>query len=411
MLGEDFREAADEYLRAALHKGVPSLFSNIKALYWDGEKRKTVEELVEGYASAKQTNGTNGTQTNGDHHDKFQESALYFLAQHYNYKLNRNLTKATQYIDQLIEMSPKTYDYVMTKARILKHDGKIAEAAKVMNQARELDLKDRYINTKCAKYQLRNDENDKALKTMSLFTRNETVGGTLGDLTEMQCMWYLTEDGEAYARQGKLGLALKRFHTIFNIFEIWQEDQFDFHSFSLRKSQIRAYMDMMKWEDHLREHPFFIRAAIDAVRVYLQVYDKPDLAQDGLPADFASLDDAEKKKALRKAKKEEERLEREDGEKREADRKAAAKKANAESDPKPVDMDARGVKLLETKEPLEAAMKFISPLLEFADHNMEAQHVGFEVYMRRSKYCILILGSVGRCACTNTALQTSTIWH
>lgn len=340
---------------------------------------------MESYVSTKQVNGTDGIQTNGDHADRFQESALSFLAQHYNYKLSRNLQKAMQYVDQLIEMSPKTYDYHMTKARVLKHYGNPAEAAKVMNYARELDLKDRYINTKCAKYQLRSDENDKALGTMSKFTRNETVGGTLGDLTEMQCLWYLSEDGEAYARQGKFGLALKRFHTIFNIFEVWQEDQFDFHSFSLRKSQIRAYMDMMRWEDQLREHPFFTRGAIDAIKVYIKLCDKPDLAQDGLPADFANLDENERKKALKKAKKEQERLEREDAEKREADKRAAAKKANAESEPKPVDADPRGAKLLETKEPLEIAMKFLQPLLEFGDHNAEAQHVGFEVYIRRSE--------------------------
>lgn len=370
-----------------LKKAIPSTFSNVKALYWDESKKSVIQDLVEGYVSPQQTNGNSEAHANGDTPDTFRQSALYFLAQHYNYKLSRNLQKAMQYTEQLIEMTPKTYDYHMTKARILKHDGNPAEAAKVMNQARELDLKDRYINTKCAKYQLRNDENELALKTMSKFTRNETIGGTLGDLTEMQSLWYLTEDGEAYWRQGKLGLALKRFHAVYDAFELWQEDQFDFHSFSLRKGQIRAYMDMMRWEDQLREHPFYTRAAIDAVKVYLSLYDKPELAQDGLPAGYAALDDAERKKAMKKAKKEEERLQREDEERREADRKAAAKKANASGDDgvKKVDQDPRGVKLVETKEPLEVAMKFLQPLIEFGERTAQVQHVGFEVYLRRGE--------------------------
>src|SRR5699024_12370493 len=54
-----------------------------------------------------------------------------------------------------------------------------------------------------------------------------------------------------YLRQRKLGLALKRLHAVYHIFDVWQEDQFDFHGFSLRKGMIRAYVDMIRWEDRL----------------------------------------------------------------------------------------------------------------------------------------------------------------
>lgn len=40
-----------------------------------------------------------------------------------------------------------------------------------MNEARELDLQDRFINSKCAKYLLRADRVEEAEKTISLFTR------------------------------------------------------------------------------------------------------------------------------------------------------------------------------------------------------------------------------------------------
>jgi len=370
-----------------LQKGVPSTFNNVKSLYEDKAKRKMIEALVEGYASEKQVNGHADQTTNGDHSNRFEESVLYFLAQHYNYKHSRNLKKAVQLIDRLIEMKPKIYDYHMTKARILKHYGNIIEASEVMNHARELDTKDRYINTKCAKYQLRNEESDIALKTMSKFTRNETVGGPLGDLLEMQSITYLTEDGEAYARQGKYGRALKRFRAIFDIFETWQEDQFDFHSFSLRKGQIRAYIDMVRWEDRLREHPFYARAAIDAVNVYILLHDQPQLAQDGYMDGMEDMTEEDRRKALKKAKKEREHEDMKIAEEIEANKKVAAKKANAsaEGEMKKVDTDPRGTKLLETKDPLGEAMKFLNPLMEFGAKNLEAQHVGFEVYMRRSK--------------------------
>lgn len=380
--GDAFRTAADQYLRRMLNKGVPSTFPNIKALYTDAEKKATIEQLVLGYASGKEMNGSAEGKVNGDTSDRFEQSVLYFLAQHYNYNLSRDLEKANEYIDKLIEKNPKSVDYNQIKARIWKNYGDTQKASDTINHARELDLKDRYINTKCAKYQLRNNENDKALDTMSKFTRNETVGGPLGDLHDMQCMWYLLEDGEAYLRRGLLGLALKRFTAIADIFETWQEDQFDFHSFSLRKGQIRAYVDMIKWEDHLRNHPFFTRAALSAVEIYLRLFDSPELSKGGNP-ELDKLGPSERKKALKKLQKEQEKAK-----KAEADRKAAAAaKATAKGDDgetKKEDTDPKGEKLLQTQEPLEAALRFLTPLLELSPRNVEAQNLGFHLYLRRS---------------------------
>ena len=219
---------------------------------------------------------------------------------------------------------------------------------------------------------------------MSKFTRNEAVGGPLGDLHDMQCIWYIMEDGESYLRQGKLGLALKRFHSINDIFEIWQEDQFDFHSFSLRKGQIRAYVDMIRWEDYLREHPFFTRAAINAARTYVLLHDKPRFARpslaNGVNGDLDKLDKAERKKAQKKARKDQEKKEQE-----EAERKDAKKTVGADGEIKKEDKDPTGSKLLQTTDPLGDAMKFVTPLLEYSPRNLEAQLASFEVFIRRSK--------------------------
>lgn len=341
-----------------LSKGVPSTFNNVKALYQDPSKKKTIEDLVLSYESEEPK------ETNGESADRFTSAVLYFLAQHYNYHLSRDLAKALNYIDRAIETDPKFVDYTMTKARIWKHYGNTQKAAEIMNEARELDEKDRYINTKCAKYQLRNNENEKAIDTMSKFTRNEAVGGALGDLHDMQCMWYLIEDGEAYFRQGELGLALKRFQAIYDIFGVWEEDQFDFHTFSLRKGQIRAYVDMVRWEDGLRAHPFYTRAALSAIKIYTLLNDKPELKK------------PQTNGAAKKAKKS----------KKEEDKKAGTKPAlDADGQPKKEDTDPQGVKLRETETPLDDAMKYLSPLLQSSPKSIEAQNVGFEVFFRRSK--------------------------
>jgi tetratricopeptide (TPR) repeat protein len=390
LTGSQFREAADKYLRRFLTKGVPSTFTNVKGLYEDESKRKVIFELVQGYLeSAKKS--SSDEKTNGDKPDRTRESSLYFLAQHYNYYITRDLPKALQYIDQVLESEPKNVVYLQTKARIYKHFGNVTKAAETMGVAREADDSDRYLNTKFAKYQLRNHENEAAITTMSRFTRNEAVGGALGDLHDMQCMWYLAEDGESYLRQGKLGLALKRFKSIYEIFDVWYEDQFDFHFFSLRKGAVRAYIDLLRWEDRLREHPFFTRAALKAVKIYTAIFDNPNLAgpQVNGDIDLDKLDPVERKKALKKAKKDQEKREKVEAERRESERRALLKtktqKKDADAETKPADDDPNGNKLLETKTPLEDAMPYISLLLEFSPKLIVSQFAGFDVYVRKSK--------------------------
>ncbi|KAF2733158.1 TPR-like protein [Polyplosphaeria fusca] len=386
LTGDAFKTAADTYLRRMLGKGVPSTFPNIKALYANPAKKAAIEALALEYASEKSMNGSSHAKVNHETSDRFEDAVLYFLAQHYDYHLSRDPEKAMEYINRLLEKNPKSVDYNQIKARIYKHYGNVKKAAETINHARELDLKDRYINTKCAKYQLRNNENDIALDTMSKFTRNETAGGPLGDLHDMQCMWYLTEDGAAYLRKGDLGLALKRFTAVSDIFDIWYDDQFDFHSFSLRKGQIRAYIDMVRWEDHLRDHPFFTRAAISAVKIYLMLADDPELADPSKADASDKQNSVERKKAQKKAKKEQEKVEAEK-------KTAAAKKANAtgaDGETKKEDPDPNGLQLVQTKEPLEASLKFLTPLLDFSPQNLEAQHLGFEVHFRRKKYLLAL---------------------
>jgi tetratricopeptide (TPR) repeat protein len=363
-----------------LDKGVPSTFANLKHLYSNDTKKAILPALVEQYIGSDKSEENEEPKRNGDT-SKGASSAYYFLAQHYNYYLSRDLDRALEYIDKAIELEPQSVDFHMTKARIWKHYGNSQVASEIMEQARALDPRDRHINTKAAKYKLRNNETDAAINTMGLFTRAETVGGPLADLHDMQCIWYLTEDGESYARQGKLGLSLKRFTAIFNIFEVWQEDQFDFHSFSLRKGQIRAYMDMMRWEDRIREHPFYSRAALSAIDVYIRIHDKP--LSNGINGTHESEDDAaERKRAAKKARKEAQKAERE----------AAAKKSepnkptrDGEGDLKKKDDDPDGAKLAATTEPMVDALKFLTPLLQFSPNSIDAQLAGFEVYIRRCR--------------------------
>lgn len=43
----------------------------------------------------------------------------------------------------------------------------------------------------------------------------------------------------------------------------------------MRKMTLRSYVDLLKLEDVLRQHPFYFKTARTAIQIYLTLYDKP----------------------------------------------------------------------------------------------------------------------------------------
>uniref|UniRef100_K3WMA8 Uncharacterized protein n=1 Tax=Globisporangium ultimum (strain ATCC 200006 / CBS 805.95 / DAOM BR144) TaxID=431595 RepID=K3WMA8_GLOUD len=232
--GATFKKHADALLKQQLTKGVPSLASDLKTMYASKEKAKIIEELVLSYLKtleAKKPLLEDG---------KSSPSTVllwtnYFAAQHYD-RLGQH-DKALEYIEKCIAQSPKELDFYMRKARILKHTGDLNKAADVMVQGRLLDLADRYINNKATEYLLHADRVEEADATIALFTRHE--GDPQQNLYDMQCMWYEIECGQSQLRQKKYGLALKRFFAVEKHINDFVDDQFDFHTYCIRKMTLR----------------------------------------------------------------------------------------------------------------------------------------------------------------------------
>ena len=116
-----------------------------------------------------------------------------------------------------------------------------------------MDLADRYINTKATKYHLRANRAGCAADTVALFVKQNTLSGynaeqlndgeslatqrkdatriaTHEKLHNMQCSWYELEAGEACERKGNLGQAMKFYSGVIGHFDVYKEDQFDFHT-------------------------------------------------------------------------------------------------------------------------------------------------------------------------------------
>nr|CAD7258042.1 unnamed protein product [Timema shepardi] len=160
-----------------------------------------------------------------------------------------------------------------TSVCLLQHAGDVYEAYKWLDEAQGLDTADRYINSKCAKYMLRANLIKEAEETCSKFTREGV--SAMDNLNEMQCMWFQTECALAFQRLEKWGDSLKKCHEVDRHFSEIIEDQFDFHTYCMRKMTLRSYVGLLRLEDILRAHPFYFRAARCAIEVYLHLHDKP----------------------------------------------------------------------------------------------------------------------------------------
>jgi len=373
--GEEFNNEIKDYLKTYFIKCVPSLFTSIKDIYADAEKAKSIEKCALEYLDQLEKNN----KFDGDEEKQSPTTYLWvliFLSKVFDRK--GNYTKALEYINKAIEHTPTLVESYMFKARIYKHAGDLETAKNIMNDARELDLQDRFVNSKCVKYMLRNGNIEEAEKTAGLFTKADSPT-PLADLTEMQCIWYEYEKAMAYAKKGNNGLALKLLHQINTHFKDIYDDQFDFHVYCLRKSSFRAYIDLLTYEDKIKSHPYYFKAAVALIKLYLKLNSQPRKTKEELENEkFANLSPSERKKAIRKA------------------RKAQLKNAQVQAEQnqkkddtnKKVDDDPDGEKLLNAKDYVEECMPFIKSLLEFAPTRIETHILATQVYTLKKKYLL-----------------------
>lgn len=320
----------------------------------------------------------------------------YFLAQHFDFVGQPRL--ALEFINAAIDSTPTLIELFLIKAKIYKHAGNIKEAARWMDEAQALDTADRFINSKCAKYMLKAGLIKEAEEMCSKFTREGT--SAVDNLNEMQCMWFQTECALAYKAMNKYGEALKKCHEIERHFVEITDDQFDFHTYCMRKMTLRSYVDLLKLEDVLRQHPFYYKAARTAIQIYLTLHDKP-LTDDNKEsqADTENLTDKELKKLRNKQRRAQKKAQLEE-EKKNAEKEKQLKnqKKKKEDDDEEIGGPREELipdKLAKPENPLDEAVKFLIPLKNLVRKKVETHLLAFEIYFRKEKY-LLMLQSIKR---------------
>ena len=93
-------------------------------------------------------------------------------------------------------------------------------------EARMLDLQDRYLNAHSSKYLIKAGRIEDAIARMALFSKDQDTHKL--NVHEMQTMWYENHAGYAFLAKNKYREALKQFSYIPLHFQQMLEDCNDF---------------------------------------------------------------------------------------------------------------------------------------------------------------------------------------
>uniref|UniRef100_A0A3B3WPT3 N-alpha-acetyltransferase 15, NatA auxiliary subunit n=2 Tax=Poecilia mexicana TaxID=48701 RepID=A0A3B3WPT3_9TELE len=178
----------------------------------------------------------------------------------------------------------------------------------------------------------------------------------------------------------------------------------------MRKMTLRSYVDLLKLEDVLRQHPFYYKAARTAIQIYLDLHDRP-LTDDNKEsqADAENLTDKELKKLRNKQRRAQKKAQLEE-EKKNAEKEKQLKnqKKKKEDDDEEIGGPKEELipdKLAKPENPLEEAVKFLIPLKNLVRNKIETHLLAFEIYFRKEKY-LLMLQSIKRAV----AIEPSDPW-
>ena len=383
-VGEAFDAALAAFAGPYLAKGIPSLFQTVRpTLGAPGSAR---------FRDLKPVLDARCATWAAELPDVQRVWALFFQAQLAVF--SGDVEQALLLIDTAIAKDEEgTVELRLCKAEALAAAGDYQGAAEVSDGARRLDLSDRYLNCVTVERFLAAGEIERAETVSGLFT-NE--GSGLNNLYQMQALWFELPIARAHAHRGAFATALKKLNKIFSHFAEFVEDQYDFHTYSIRKFMLSAYLDMLGTADGLYRDPRFLVAADAALGILFRAADNPDLRRTPEQieaAHLAGLAKAERKAYLREKERQEEeaRAAKKAKELRDKDKAASATWANTQ---KP-DADPDGQRWLAQHDPLVEAEKLVSLLKVFHPAAPATFRATFELQLRLRKPLLAVQALTG----------------
>jgi len=169
------------------------------------------------------------------------------------------------------------------------------------------------------------------------------------------------------------------------------EDQYDFHSYCLRKMTLCAYVKILRFEDEIKGHRYYLCAAKLAATVYLEMIEQPDKFTEKEFDGTENLSQAELRKLRRKANKAK-AVKEKNKQNGEIVKHLSKRRIDGELDvidPEPLDPQ----KLLKPLDPIDEALKFIRPVINLPCKDIDVFFLAFKIYFYKNKilsmlYCL-----------------------
>jgi NMDA receptor-regulated protein 1 len=156
---------------------------------------------------------------------------------------------------------------------------------------------------------------------------------------------------------------------------------------------LRAYSDVLKFEDNLWGEEYYFEAARATIRIYLHLHDNPQTTEEDDEPDYSKMTAAERKKAKAIARKKRVQAEKKEAQKQKSESQAADNGGikDGKSSPQkksgkvsPIDEDPEGKELLK-KDPLEEAEKYSIILSKHCPQREETWACQYDIGTRRKK--------------------------
>eukprot|EP01091_Cochliopodium_minus_P011745 TRINITY_DN3418_c0_g1_i1.p1 TRINITY_DN3418_c0_g1~~TRINITY_DN3418_c0_g1_i1.p1 ORF type:complete len:828 (+),score=282.26 TRINITY_DN3418_c0_g1_i1:29-2512(+) len=268
--GDSFKTLFSEFIQPNLVKGVPSLFNSVKSLYKDQEKVQIITQII---TEILESITKNNTFPNDE--EKLPITTILWVwiycARHYD--MVKDYKKAFELIDKAIEHTPTLEDLYFIKAKFAKHVGDFQTAYRLVDKAKNIDIGDRFMNTKATVYAFRSGNFEAAEKTASHFAKEQ---GQI-NLSSMQAHWFFKEAGLCCFHKKDYTKALEMFKIATKHYTDYRNDEFDMHTFNYRICSLTSEVDMVKSTDSYFKHPDYFISATKIVEIYLLLLDQPKI--------------------------------------------------------------------------------------------------------------------------------------
>eukprot|EP00672_Neobodo_designis_P017093 CAMPEP_0174846290 /NCGR_PEP_ID=MMETSP1114-20130205/12223_1 /TAXON_ID=312471 /ORGANISM="Neobodo designis, Strain CCAP 1951/1" /LENGTH=739 /DNA_ID=CAMNT_0016080553 /DNA_START=26 /DNA_END=2245 /DNA_ORIENTATION=+ len=374
-----------DYCRPFVAKMVPSLTSVLKSLYASAERTAAIETVF--LAWEKDLVAGNGAEfadaapqcaglPDGKPNPLWLNLVLQVLATHYTRV--GDYAKAHSYIDRAIEHTPTVEMLHVTRAKIYKREGKLTDAAFHADVARKLDLQDRYLNVKAAKYYLRAGEIEAAESLIGLFLKIVDDSEVWLNMCDMQASWYELALGDGYMKRGDAINAIRTFKALELHYKHNHDELMDYHAYTLRRCNMRAFLEVIKNDDNATGQAHFLAMCPKMIRAYLHVQEN-------------GTDDALSKYVPRPKA-----TESENWDKNDAGAKKNLSKLEQDFDIK-VDLD----------DVLGACAPYVRALQKHQPESPETHQLAFEVALRQGRYVLAAAAVVALGKCRGPGVEAA----